>query len=112
MQQGDQLFIELTVEDADETPFTPDNCQDFKVKVGDLDEKSYLAGTLFAQEEDGAYTGVWLYPVWQSESLRLGPLTPVQGQVKYTDGTIVSTPVMVIDVGRSIIMTDSWPGEE
>ena len=112
MQQGDQVFIEITVEDADETAFTPDNCQDFKVKVGDLPEKSYLAGTLFAQEEDGAYTGVWLYPVWQHESFRLGPTAPVQAQVKYADGTIVSTDVMVIDVARSIITTDEWPEEE
>ena len=111
MQQGDQLYIEITVEDSAETAFTPENCADFKVKIGDLPERSYLAGTLFAQMEDGNYNGVWLYPVTQADSLRLGPVTPVQAQVKFSDGTITSTPVMVLEVGGSIITTDEWPEE-
>lgn len=108
MQQGDSYNLPLTVEDAEENPITADNCYDFKVKVGDLPEKSYRAGTLLAETEDGELTGRWLYPISQAESLRLSAVAAVQAQVKYADGTVIGTPVSVITVEDSIISTDNW----
>lgn len=108
MQQGDSYNLPLTVEDAEGNPITAANCYDFKVKVGDLSEKSYRAGTLNAETEGGELTGRWLYPISQAESLRLRDVTVVQAQVKYADGTVIGTPVSVLTVEDSIISTDRW----
>ena len=109
MQQGDQCFLPMKVKDAEGNLITSDDCYDFKVKIGWLSEKSYRAGTLFAQTENGTPTGLWLYPLTQADSLELGPVSGVQAQVKFADGTIVGTSVVSVNVGTSIISTDHWP---
>lgn len=108
MQQGDQYFLPFQCTDADGNAITPDNCYDFKMKVEGVGEKSYLADTLYPQTEEGEYTGYWLYPLTQSDTLKLKELTPIQAQVKYADGTILGTPVTKIQVGASIIRSTTW----
>ena len=109
MQQGDSYALPFTCADSDNNPITPENCADFKVQVGTLAEKTWKGGTLIPQTENGAYTGVWLYPLSQAETMQLSGGTPVQAQAKYADGTVLGTAVASFDVLSSIIRTDSWP---
>ena len=108
MQQGDQYFIPLQVKDEEGNAITPDSCADCKFKIGDLPERSYGAGTLYAQESGGEYTGYWLYPLTQADTLSLDGAVPVQGQVKFADGTVIGTPVVKLHVYASIIRSTDW----
>ena len=107
MQQGDAFAFPLTIAAADGTIITPDNCTDVKVLVKGLTAKSYLAETLTAEEDGGEYTGRWLYPMSQADTLSLSGSVPVQAQVKFADGTILGTGVLYANVAESIITT-AW----
>lgn len=110
MQQGDQYAIPITVTIADGTLVTPDTCEDIKIKIGNLTEKTYGAGELTPETEDGEYTGRWLYPLTQADTLTLGVKTPIQAQVKFADGTIHGTPVSRFTFNESIILTEWGDG--
>ena len=107
MQQGDAFAFPLTIAAADGTIITPDNCADVKVLIKGLTAKSYVAETLIPETDDGAYTGRWLYPLTQANTLTLSGSVPVQAQVKFADGTILGTQVMFAPVLESIITT-AW----
>ncbi|MBO7673668.1 MAG: hypothetical protein J6S63_01505 [Atopobiaceae bacterium] len=107
MQQGDQYALPITVELSDGEAITPENCADMRVKMGSL-EKSYADGDIVAEYANGRYTGRWLVPLTQAETLAFPtPLVEVQAQVQFTDGSIVGTPVGHMKVDGSILL-DEW----
>lgn len=92
--QGEQYAIEIVVT-ADNTPITPTNCDDIKIKLGDTIRK-YSAGELMF--EDNA----WLFPLTQEQTLRMSGVLPLQVQYKVGDN-IFSTTINGIDIGKTII---------
>ena len=106
MQQGDAFAFPLTIAAADGTIITPDNSTDVKVLIKGLTTKSFSAETLIPETDGGAYTGRWLYPLSQADTLALEGSVPVQAQVKFADGVILGTQIMFAPVLESIILTE------
>lgn len=111
MQQGDEYALPIRIAGDKELIVSPTNCADVKVMIKDIGEKTYSSGELAAgEDEQGNFSGYWLYPLTQQETLALGPVVLIQAQVKFDDGAIVGTPTKAIKIGQSIIRTQ-WNSE-
>lgn len=110
MQQGDQVYIPIVVAVEDGTIVTPQNCADCRVTILGLDVKSWDGGggdLIAEQDEQSVYTGRWLYPLSQAESILLGSSSTIQAQVQFVDGTIIGTPVTRLPIMPSLL-ADVW----
>lgn len=96
--QGEQYAIEVILTDDDENVITPSEVDDVKIKIGSL-EKKYSSGRLTYDN------GAWLFPLTQTETLDL-KASSVSVQAQYLKGsTVISTDLVHLDVGKSIIRT-------
>lgn len=96
--QGEQYAIEVILTDDEENVITPSSVDDVKIKISSL-EKTYSSGQLTFDN------GAWLFPLTQRETLDL-KVASVSVQAQYRTGsTVISTDLVHLDVGKSIIRT-------
>lgn len=94
--QGERYALEIVIKSG-ETPITPSNADDVKIKIGSI-EKTYRSGEL-------TYDDAWLFPLTQEETLGLCDHS-VNIQAQYRSGSnVYSTPLSSIKIDKTIIRT-------
>ena len=97
--RGEQYAVEIVIKN-DEDVITPNNCDDVKIKLGNL-EKKYSDNEIFYED------GRWLFPLTQEQTLAMN-LKRVNLQAQYKSGSnIFSTDIYAVQI-KDTVINGTW----
>lgn len=95
MHQGDQYSIILKIE-ANGLPIALDNIELIEFTIGPITQV-YPTEVLYNEEFTEFY-----FPVTQEHTFMMDGMEKYQVRIKYTNGSVVATPVQMLDVNQSL----------